>query len=640
MTSRRSLVIPLPLVGGLVGLAVGLAGSALLGVLAGIVCVVVALLATRSIQKMSGPTDPSRRRLLAIAGLLGAAAATGGAALGRTVRRVTRPDPRPIQEAMARDLGAEYMELVARNYHPERSGDLQLLAAPFNSANYPQESRSLVPRDPRTSHASVWMYLERVPLVVYGGAIAPVDSEERVSLADVAPTIAELIGFDDFLELGREGRPLPGIARPAAPPELVVTFVIDGGGWNVLREFPGAWPNLRRLMREGANFRNAIHGSFPAVTASAHATIGTGAFPRTHGVTGHNIRDGRQVRKTYGEPGRADPNDLLVPTLADLWGDATEHRAWVGEVGYQIWHLGMLGRGTAYRGAGSESGSSQVPRPVAVYWDEGADPQGWRSLNPGLFRLPSGMPSLDAFDSYRSTFVPNPDRDPTFDPVKPRNMHCCSTPVIRYQGDLIEATLANEPVGSTATPGLLFINYKAPDYTGHVYGMFDAMTGDALRDVDEQLGRLVSQLDTLYAGRYALIVTADHGQCPLPDAAGGVRIDPIQLWDDLEREFGGGLFGLVQNVVPSEVYLESDVLWDVGATREDIASFLRDYPYRRNIGPYVPRDAIEQDLLERQQFAAVFATTFLDTLEGRDFEAEFGIGIYPEAEIGIPPAVG
>ena len=56
---------------------------------------------------------------------------------------------------------------------------------------------------------------------------------------------------------------------------------------------------------------------------------------------------------------------------------------------------------------------------------------------------------------------------------------------------MVEATLANEPVGSSEAPGLLFINYKAPDYTGHVFGMFDPMTGDALRDVDEQLGRLV-----------------------------------------------------------------------------------------------------------------------------------------------------
>lgn len=521
------------------------------------------------------------------------------------------------------------MELVARAYHPGRSGDLQLLVAPYNSANYPQESRSLVPRDPRTSHASVWMYLERIPLVVYGTGVSPVDSEDRVSLADVAPTIAELIGFDDFLDLGRDGRPLPGITRPADQPEIVVTFVIDGGGWNVLQEFPDAWPNLKRLMREGATYRDAIHGSFPAVTASAHATVGTGAFPRTHGITGHNLRDGTKVRKAYGEPGRAEPGDILVPTLADLWSDATDNGAWVGELGYQIWHLGMLGRGGSSR-------RGDV-RPVAIYWDETGDPQDWRTLNDELYRLPTGMPPLDTFVGYLDAYTPNPHRNPDFDPVKPKNLYCCSTPVIRYQGDVIETTLANEPVGSSETPGLLFINFKSPDYTGHVYGMFDPMTGDALRDVDEQLGRLVKQLDTLYAGRYALIVTADHGQCPLPDAAGGVRLDPIQLWDDLEREFGGGLFSLVQNVVPSEVYVHRDVLWDTGGTREDMASFLRDYPYRRNIGPYVPRDVIEQELLDRQQFAAVFATSFLDTLAGRDLDADFGSGIYPDADpSGIP----
>jgi hypothetical protein len=631
MPHRTPVLVLLALLATLVGLVVALAGSALLGVITGLVCLGMALVATWTVQRMSAPTDPSRRRLLALAAVLGAAAATGGAALGRTIRRVTRPDARPIQEAMARDLGAEYMELVARAYHPARSGDLQLLAAPYNSANYPQESRSLVPRDPRTSHASVWMYLERIPLVVYGVGLPPSDSVERVSLADVAPTVAHLIGFDDFADLGREGRPLPGISWSADRPELVVTFVIDGGGWNVLHEYPDAWPNLKRLMRDGATFRNALHGSFPAVTASAHATIGTGSFPRTHGITGHNLRDGRRVRKAYGELGHANPGDILVPTLADLWSDATENHAWVGELGYQVWHLGMLGYGGRSRRGRS--------RPVAMYWDETGDPQDWRSQNDELYRLPAVMPPSAAFAGYRDAYVPNPGRNPEFDPVKRKNLHCCSTPVIRYEGDVIESTLANEPVGSTETPGLLFINYKAPDYTGHVYGMFDPMTGDALRDVDEQLGRLVAQLDTLYPGRYALIVTADHGQCPLPDAAGGVRLDPIQLWDDLEHEFGGGLFALVQNVVPSEVYLHADVLWDAGATREDMASFLRDYPYRRNIGPYVPRNAIEQDLLDRQQFAAVFATSFLDTLADRDLEADFGPGIYPEADPdGVPAA--
>ena len=143
-------------------------------------------------------------------------------------------------------------------------------------------------------------------------------------------------------------------------------------------------------------------------------------------------------------------------------------------------------------------------RPVAVYWDEGGDPQDWRTQNDELYRMPETMPPLDAFDTYRAGYVPNPARNSEFDPAKPKNMYCCSTPVIRYQGDLVEATLANEPVGSPDAAGLLFVNYKAPDYTGHVFGMFDPMTGDALRDVDEQLGRLVAELDALYPDRYAL----------------------------------------------------------------------------------------------------------------------------------------
>ena len=86
--------------------------------------------------------------------------------------------------------------------------------------------------------------------------------------------------------------------------------------------------------------------------------------------------------------------------------------------------------------------------------------------------------------------------------------------------------------------------------------------------------------------------------------------------------------------MPSEVYLHADVLWD-GASREDVAAFLRDYPYRRNLGPYVPRDAIELELLDRQQFAAVFATTFLDSLRDRDLSS-FGPGSIPRARSGSP----
>ena len=535
----------------------------------------------------------------------------------------------PIQDAMANDLGAEYMELVRRAYHPGRSGELQLVLAPYNSANYAPESRDLVTFYRATSHASVWMYLERVPLVVHApGRIAPSDDTTRVTLADIAPTSATLMGFADW-PTDRAGTTLPGIPA-GSPPKVVVTFVIDGGGWNVLQHWPDSWPHLKSLMGTGANYRNAITGSFPAVTACAHASIGTGTFPSQHGITGHNIRDGSKVRKAYGDAGHANPGDILIPTLADLWSDATDNRAWIGEIGYQVWHMGMIGHGGPTRtGAGL---------PVGVYWDEGAYKQNgvgeWAPHNPDLFRMPTTAPGLDVYDAHLQAFD-SPEWDTTFDP-KGRQTPCCAPPVVRYQGDLIEATLRSEPIGQSGVTDLLYINYKAPDYTGHIYNMKSQWEGLVLEEVDAQLGRLVATLDELFPNDYVLIVTADHGQCPLPDDVDGVRLDPVQLAEEIDQRFGGELVTTVQSVVPSEIYLHEGVLGVNGATIDDVAVGLRDYRYRQNIGPYVPQSAIEQELLETREFSAVFSTTYLASLVGADLSV-FGETTFTDADPdGIP----
>jgi hypothetical protein len=406
--------------GGVVALLLAFGGGLIVAVIAGVVALTVAVaLAATLLRDDRGPdADPGRRRLLGSIAAGGLVVVAGGAAAGRGIRRLVTPDPRPRLEAMAADLGAEYLELVRRTYHPGRSGDLQLVLAPFNSSNYPNESLSLVPRDPRSSHASVWLYLERVPILVWAPGIvqAGADSTDRVSLVDLAPTTSMLMGFEDFRAI--DGRPLPGIERPAAPPKVIVTFVIDGGGWNALTRWGDAWPNVKRLAREGAVYRNAITGSFPAVTACAHANIGTGAFPRSHGITGHNVRvDGDKVVKAYGKPGEADPGFLLMPTLADRWSDATGNRAWVGQLGYQVWHMGMIGYGGRSRPADA--------KPVGVFWDEDGSQQ-WQPHNPRFFRLPQFVPPLSVLAGHQADYV-DPGIDAQFDP-QGRQAVCCSPP--------------------------------------------------------------------------------------------------------------------------------------------------------------------------------------------------------------------
>ncbi len=60
-------------------------------------------------------------------------------------------------------------------------------------------------------------------------------------------------------------------------------------------------------------------------------------------------------------------------------------------------------------------------------------------------------------------------------------------PIAGFQGDLLEATLVNEPIGATG-PSLLYTTFKSPDYTGHVYGMASKWEGVMLNAVDEELG--------------------------------------------------------------------------------------------------------------------------------------------------------
>jgi hypothetical protein len=262
--------------------------------------------------------------------------------------------------------------------------------------------------------------------------------------------------------------------------------------------------------------------------------------------------------------------------------------------------MGMIGAGGTDRPA--------TDLPVGVYFDEDGG-TGWQPHNPLLFRLPEGSPGMDVLDARMQTFTPNePTWDPEWEPW--RTTYCCVPPIAGYQGDLLEAALTNEPIGE-GNPSLLYTTFKSPDYTGHVYGMQSKWEGLMLRAVDEELGRIVRFLDRRFPGEYALFVTADHGQCPLPDSMGGVRLDPIQLQSTIERAFGAGLGKAVEYTAPSEVYLDRAALDDAGANPDDVAAALRNLTYRQNLGPYVPASAIEMQLLDNPEFAAVFSSDYL-----------------------------
>ena len=61
-------------------------------------------------------------------------------------------------------------------------------------------------------------------------------------------------------------------------------------------------------------------------------------------------------------------------------------------------------------------------------------------------------------------------------------------------------------------PNLLFVHFADVDFAGHAFGWMGTPYGVAVNDVDRAVARLLKVADARFgAGRYSVIVTADHG---------------------------------------------------------------------------------------------------------------------------------
>ena len=110
-------------------------------------------------------------------------------------------------------------------------------------------------------------------------------------------------------------------------------LVVDQMRADYVEKFGHNWTGgLRRLMNEGAWFREAAYRHIATVTCVGHTTIVTGSLPRTHGIVGNDLWD-REAGKggncvadpettlvSYGQPAKGtatSTRNLRVPTLAD-----------------------------------------------------------------------------------------------------------------------------------------------------------------------------------------------------------------------------------------------------------------------------------------------------------------------------------
>lgn len=485
------------------------------------------------------------------------------------VGSVTKPPAGWLASACNQPL--DYLRRIRRGYFPGRSPDVFMLA------RHPNFFGSFG----TTTHSGPWAYLQEVPLVFYGPGFirsrGPIALRRETTLADIAPTLADLTGtrLSDRLP----GRPirralLPPTARSGRTPKLIVVVVWDGGGWNVLRTWPDSWPFLRKLMQEGTTLRDAIVGSSPSVTPAVHATIGTGAFPNQHGVVDMWTRSiSGDVIASFAD---RSPRLLALPTLADEHDKAVGNEAQVGMMSSNSFHLGMMGHGS-YLPGGDRDIQVIAPYTRSITFE----------THPSYYVLPAYVDDIGGFRAAkRAVDVRDGESDGRWRGHDLGDWHEVHyTPVwVRFQTRIIETVLRRERFGRDRVTDLFFTNYKQIDNAGHVWNMLAPEMSDLLQESDRALATLVSFLNRSVGRKgWVLVVTADHGQAPRPEVVDAYPIHMVPLLFDTAEHFGLTFPELIDGQRPTGIWLDHDGMAAAGISAGDVANFLIGYRLEDNV---------------------------------------------------------
>lgn len=357
------------------------------------------------------------------------------------------------------------------------------------------------------------------------------------------------------------------------------------------------------------------------------ATFGTGDYPINHGIPGNQMRDpeGANV-DTWLQ--NADPRFLEAPTISELWDEQNGNKPIVATVSYEGWHLGMIGHG-AQRDGGDKD--------IAVLWE--AEENEWWT-NESYYELPSYLQEtdLDRLERYEAKLDPRRaegrhlvrahSRRPSRRPREARHSGLRQVHGRRgargHRARAIWQGRRHRPAVDRDEDARL----RGPCLERH-----RARGGDVIFETDRQIARYKKALDDkLGKGNYLLVISADHGQQPLPELFGGWRINNKELERDIVDQFG---IDILEKATPVDIYLEREVLDKEGIGLDEVARYLGTYTIGDNIPDGAPgADRVPDARLDELLFAGAFSTDYLQALSPEKI-AGFGDGIYPEGDLTI-----
>src|SRR6267378_4166832 len=332
-------------------------------------------------------------------------------------------------------------------------------------------------------------------------------------------------------------------------PKLVVLLVVDQMRADYVDKFRGQWVGgLKRLVAEGAWFRDAAYPYAATETCVGHATISTGALPVTHGMISNEWFD-RELQKTVActddskvknlgyagasVTGGNSASKMLVPAFADelkfQTGGGTRVVTFSLKARAAITMGGRLGDAVTWFDADVGAWTTSSAYPVAAFVEEftkahpaaGDYGKTWAPMLPTSAYLydataTGAVPPAGLGAAFPHPLRGNPDStgpDPVF--------YCqweTSPYADTYPTRIAETAVDKLELGARAGTDFLAVSYSSVDYVGHAFGPRSWEIQDVLARLDQDLAELFVHLDKKVGkGNYVVVLSADHGVVPIPE---------------------------------------------------------------------------------------------------------------------------
>lgn len=375
----------------------------------------------------------------------------------------------------------------------------------------------------------------------------------RISLVWLFAVATSAASFSYPSAQTRPGAQRPHATRRTTPP-LVVLIVADQFRADHIQKYGGMWTKgLRRLIDTGAYFPLAAYPFSSTLTCPGHATIATGAFPRTHGMIGNEWYD-RATRRTTtctndptvtsvpygGRPGveRHSARWMTTNTFADeLRAQSTTPSRVISISLKPRSAISMAGHGgdlviweeDAATWA-SSSAFATKPDPALNAWAfahpiDAQYGRVWDRLLPAsrYFFTDRGL-GEPATAEYPNVFPHNQTRPDG----RPDQVFYDTWERTPFSDEMLAdiALATSGTLGKSAGTDMLAVGFSALDLISHRWGPTSHETQDALLRLDQQIGRLFDTLDArIGPDNYVVGFSSDHGVPLNPEQTAAMGLD-------------------------------------------------------------------------------------------------------------------